>query len=178
MDGSLSYDDAAGDARRSSEGRTAPTFAIVPANESRELVDEGISPAAKRTTAPAKIQLKRLSPRHRQALALLSQGLSRADTAEAVGYRPEYISWLLRQEVAQVYIREMNEASNAQLTSMFSQSVDSIGRALQNGSIDQQLAAAKLQMRATGKLDPEKEDRRSAEDVVAALLQVNINISR
>ena len=166
MDATFSYLSNSGDVIPGEFEREKETRSIVPA-------EGGTVPAEK-----PRWTMKRLNARHKQALALLSQGISRADTAEAVGYRPEYISWLLRQPAAQAYIQEMNEAANAQLMGMFSQSVDSIGRALREGSIDQKLNAAKLQLRASGKLDPEKEDRRSAEDVVAALLQVNINVSR
>ena len=49
------------------------------------------------------VQLKKLGTKHREVLSLVAQGLSRTDVASIVGFTPEYISWLVRQDVCRLY---------------------------------------------------------------------------
>lgn len=97
-------------------------------------------------------QLQSLTPRHKQAMALLAQGVDRSTIGQVCDFAPEYVSWLARQEICREYLREMQVFSEAQLSALFSQSVDVIREVLQTGSEDGRLKAAKLQMEATGRL--------------------------
>lgn len=97
------------------------------------------------------IVLQKLSERHKQAAALLAQGVPRSLIAEAVQYTPEYITWLGRQPLFIQYIKEMSEVSSVQLEAMFGRSVEIIGEGMQSGG-ELGLKAAKLQLEATGRV--------------------------
>lgn len=99
-----------------------------------------------------KVELKKLSPRHKHVAALVAQGVDRQTIAAAVGYVPEYITWLQGQPLFVEYIREMNKAVATQLEAMFGQTVDVIQDAMVNGSVEDKLKGAKLQLEATGRI--------------------------
>jgi hypothetical protein len=112
-------------------------------------------------------ELKKLSQKHKQVCALLAQGLGRETIASLVGFTPEYITMLTTQPLCQEYIRQMNAAAEMQLTAMFSQSVDVISSAMQNGNVTEQLKGARLQLEAThriGRVDPPIASGVSSED--------------
>lgn len=102
--------------------------------------------------APLPIELKKLSQRHKNAAALLAQGVDRQCIAAAVEYTPEYITWLQRQPLFITYVKEMSVAAGTRLEAMFSQSVEVIAKGMQYGTTEEQLRAAKLQMEATGRI--------------------------
>ena len=131
-------------------------------------------PIAKR---PA-IILKKLSNRHKQAIALILQGVSREEAAEATGFVPQYMTFLLQQPVAKEHIAHVNRAVATQLEAMYGKSVQAIGRGLDHSDPDVALRAAKLQLQTTGRLEPDEEGKKTAEDVVQAiLLGVNVNVN-
>jgi len=98
------------------------------------------------------VKLAKLGPRHREVLSLVAQGLGRSEIGAIVGYEPEYISWLVRQDVCQAYLAEMNAVVEFRLQSMTEQSVDTINDVMKNGASDERLKAAKLQLEATGRI--------------------------
>lgn len=98
------------------------------------------------------IKLLKLGPKHREVLALVAQGLGRVEIGAIVGYEPEYISWLVRQEVCQQYLEEMNAVVEFRLQSMTEESVDTIYDVMRNGASDDRIKAAKLQLEATGRI--------------------------
>ncbi len=98
------------------------------------------------------IELKKLSPKHMQVAALLAQGVDRRTIALACDFTPEYVTWLQRQPLFVTYIKEMSAAVNTRLEALFSKSVDTINEAMDCGSTDEKLKAAKLQMEATGRI--------------------------
>ena len=101
---------------------------------------------------PAGVILQKLSVRHKQAMALLAQGVDRASIAQVCNYTPEYITWLTRQPTCRTYLREMSEHVGIRLDAMFDKSVDVIAEALQSGNTEERLKAARLQMEATKRL--------------------------
>jgi hypothetical protein len=130
---------------------------------------------------PPRILLKKLSLNHKQAISLVLQGMSREDAASVTGFVPEYITFLLQQPLAKEYIANVNRAVSTQLEALNGKSVQAIADGLTNTDPDVKLRAAKLQMQATGKLEPSEEGKRTAEDVVSAILlgvQVNVNSPR
>lgn len=98
------------------------------------------------------IELKKLSPVHKQVAALVAQGVDRRTIAAAVDYVPEYITWLQGQPLFIEYIKEMNKAVGTQLEALFQKSVTVIGDAMIHGTVDEQLKGAKLQLEATGRI--------------------------
>lgn len=98
------------------------------------------------------VELKKLSPRHMQVAALVAQGIPRATIAAACDYVPEYITWLQGQPLFIEYIKTMNKAMGTQLEAMFAQSVTTIADAMTNGTVDERLKGAKLQLEATGRI--------------------------
>ena len=102
------------------------------------------------TTTPW--ELKKLSPAHKQAAALLAQGLGRPLIAAACDFSPEYVTYLARQPLFVQYLREMTAAAQVRLDALFDQSVDVIADTLVNGGVEEKLKAARLQMEATGRV--------------------------
>lgn len=129
---------------------------------------------------PPRIILKKLSLRHKQAISLVLQGMSREDAGSAVGFVPEYITFLLQQPIAKDYIAHINRAVSSQLEALYGKSVEAIAGGLNASDPDVKLRAAKLQMQAVGKLEPSGEEKRTAEDVVSAILNfgVQVNVQR
>lgn len=101
---------------------------------------------------PATYQLQEMGVRHREAAALLAQGLDRATIAQVTGYKPEYITWLGRQPIFRAYITEMSMYVDVRLEALFDQSVDVISDQLRNGSGEDKLKAARLQLEATKRI--------------------------
>lgn len=98
------------------------------------------------------VQLQKLSQRHKQVLALLAQGIDRQTIASVVEYEPEYITWLARQPVCQTYLKEMMGYNDARLVALTERSVDVISDVMRDGSNDDKLKAAKLQLTAIGRV--------------------------
>lgn len=123
------------------------------------------------TVEPTAYQLKELSPKHKQVAALLVQGVERQVIAELTEFKPEYITWLGRQPLVVAYLKELEEYANIRLVALADKRTDVISDILNNGSNEDRLKAAKLQMEATGLLgrpressggDRENEDERLA----------------
>jgi len=132
-------------------------------------------------TPRPRILLKKLSLRHRKAISLVLQGVSRAEAGEACGFVPEYITFLLQQPVAREYITHINRAVGTQLDALYGKSVEAIATGLTASDPDVKLRAAKLQLQTTGRLEPDEGEKKTAEDVVQAILlgvQVNVTTKR
>lgn len=127
-----------------------------------------------------KFELKKLRQKHKSAVALLVQGMSREEVGKLVGFTPEYLSMLLQQPLVQTYLRELETYMDTRLRLLYGKSVDAIESGLADEDNEVKLKAARLQMEATGKMKPSSESDRTAEDVVAAILarvDVNINVN-
>ena len=125
-----------------------------------------------------RIILKKLSNRHKQAVSLVLQGMSREEAAEATGFDPAYITFLLQQPKVKDFIAHVNKAVGTQLEALYGKSVQAIAGGLNHSDPDVKLRAAKLQLQTTGRLEPDGDEKKTAEDVVQAILlgvQVNVN---
>lgn len=118
-----------------------------------------------------KWELKKLSQKHKNIIALHAQAVSRDDISQAVGCTPEYVSMVVAQPLAREYLKQLNEYMDSRLQAMYGKSVDVIHKGLEGDATDTQLKAARLQLELTGKLKNDKADNQTAEDVVAALLK-------
>ena len=148
------------------ESETPPPSLVPPAE-----------PAALPGSGKPRVILKKLSNKHKQAIALVLQGMSRADVSEAVGFVPEYVTMLLQQPLAKEHIANVNRALDTQLEGLYGKSVEAISKGLNHQDPDVALRAAKVQMQATGRLEPQEGGKKTAEDVVSAiLLGVNVNV--
>lgn len=101
---------------------------------------------------PQGIRLQKLTPKHRQVLSLMAQGMDRISVGIATDFTPQYVSWLMKQEVCQEYLREIVAVAEAQLQAQFCQAVDVIGDTMRQGTEEGKLKAAKLQLEATGRV--------------------------
>lgn len=116
-------------------------------------------------------ELKKLSQKHKNIIALHLQGVSRADIGEFCGCTPEYVSMIIAQPIAKEYLRDVEKYLDARMQSLYGKTVDTIQAGLDGNATDTQLKAARLQLEATGKLKQDKDAAQTAEDVVAALLK-------
>ena len=113
-------------------------------------------------TEASEWQLQKLSPTHKQAAALVAQGVSRELIAAACDFTPEYISFLKRQPLFVAYLRDMSAAASVRLDAMFHQSVEVISQAMRDGTVDEKLKGARLQLEATGRVGKMQGTERTA----------------
>ena len=92
------------------------------------------------------VTLQSLSPKHKEALSLMAQGVSRPLIAQITGFDEEYLPFIARQEVAQEWLRSLRQFSEAQFQSLYAKSVEVVADLLSNGTEDARLKAAKLQL--------------------------------
>lgn len=99
------------------------------------------------------IQLQKLNPTHRQVAAMLAQpGISRSVIAEAVGFTPEYISWLTKDPLFRDYQRGISDFVDAKLEAQYEKVADTIIETLEFGNGDEKLRAARLHLELTKRL--------------------------
>lgn len=122
------------------------------------IVSQISAAAAGEVEGPPPYQLKELSPRHRQVIALSAQGVPRELIAEAVGITPEYVTWLHRQPLVLAEMKQLEEAANAALLALAPLRTQVVADVLARGGKDEdRLKAAKIQMEATGVLGRERQ---------------------
>lgn len=98
------------------------------------------------------VQLKKLSPKHKEVMSLLAQGVERQVIAKMCRITPEYVTWLARQPLCREYIKEMSEFVDARLEALFNKTADVIAETLECGTEDGKLKAARLQLEVTGRV--------------------------
>ncbi len=101
---------------------------------------------------PPGIILKKFSAKHKQAMALVAQGVDRQTIAKICRITPEYVSWLQRQPACKEYLAEMSEVVGVRLEALFEKSVEVIADTMINGKDEDRLKAARLQLEATKRL--------------------------
>ncbi len=111
-----------------------------------------LSVATQPAQSGRKVQLKSLSPKHKQVMALLAQGLDRHSIAQLVQLDPEYITWLTGDPLCKAYLEEMNGHVQVRMEALFAKSVDVVADTMLNGSAEDKLKAARLQLEATKRL--------------------------
>src|SRR6266850_1170162 len=109
-------------------------------------------------------QLKKLTELHKQAAALLAQGVGRQTVATACDFTPEYITMLQQQPLFIGYVKEMTAAAATRLEALFDESVEVIADTMKNGTEDGKLKAVKLQLEATGRVGQNAERERTPGD--------------
>ena len=103
------------------------------------------------------VKLQSLTDKHRQVASLLAQGLGRSEIATVIDFTPEYVTWLTRDPLFKQYLHEMSEHTEARLEAMFDRVADVVSDGLTNGSVDERLKSARLQLEVTGRIG--KNDR-------------------
>lgn len=122
--------------------------------------------------------LKKLSQKHKTIVALHLQSMKREDIGKLAQCTPEYVSMLLQQPLVQEYLVDLERYMDTRLRSLYGKSVDAIERGLGSGDDEVALKAARLQMESTGKMKGQEVEKKSAEDVVAAILaHVNLTVN-
>jgi len=116
------------------------------------------TPPAVVTPPRPKFELKKLSARHKQAAALLAQGVKRELIAAAIQCTPEYVTMLSQQALFQQYLQEMQQVADVRLRALFEKSVDVVAEVLTSGTPDERLRAARLQMEAVERLGKNQKD--------------------
>lgn len=118
--------------------------------------EAALTPAEQEEANSPKWQLKELKGRHKNICSLIAQGVPRQQVALVCSVTPEYVSMLLRQPLCMQYIAKLNQAVDVQLEALHGASVEAIGRALRDGTNEDALKAARLQMEATGRVGPKQ----------------------
>lgn len=118
---------------------------------------------------------KVLTPKHKQILSLVAQGMKYRDIGSLCKCTPQLIVMLGACSKGQEYLSFIEQQMDIRLRGLYSKSVDAIDDQLSNGSGENKLRAAKLQMQATGKLGKEAEKVDTAEDVIQRIMQLNVN---
>lgn len=126
---------------------------LVPVDDIEDYLDEPIDGVEEKTPWV----MKELKPKHLQICALLAQGMKNVEVAKLTGVTKEYVSMLLRQPLMKQEIARVCEVTGQRLELLFVKSVDVIADAMENGSHQDKLKAARLQLEATrriGRPDP------------------------
>lgn len=114
--------------------------------------------------------LKKLSQKHKHIIALHLQGVSRFDIGSVCGCTPEYVSMVVKQPLAQEYLRQVEAHMDEQLRVAGIRGTEVLLEKLDSTDEEIQLKAARLALESQGKLKPSDSKQKSAEDVVASLL--------
>ncbi len=112
------------------------------------------------TTGKVKQQLAEIRVNHKQIASLLAQGESLATIESVTGYSPSYISTLLRDPLFKDYMRDKAEYVDAKIEMAYDKVADAIIDGLENGTIEDRLKSARLQLEITGRIG--KGDRPNA----------------
>lgn len=122
--------------------------------------------------------LKKLTRKHKTMIQMRHNGFEREDIAKVCGCVPQYITMLMKQEVAIEYERELIQETDSELKNLTRKAVRTVGAMMDSEKDEVALRAAETALRANGKLGAGTEsESTSAEDVVAHLFSIhNSNI--
>lgn len=98
------------------------------------------------------IALKKLSPKHKQVMSLLAQGVDRQTISAICEITPEYVTWLAGDPLCKAYLKEMSRYVDARFEALYEKTADIVSEAMQVGSQDEKLKAARLQLELTGRV--------------------------
>jgi hypothetical protein len=101
------------------------------------------------------VTLKELSPKHKQVLSLIAQGVGRQEIAQICDITPEYVSWIAADPLAKEYMNGLNAFVDAQLESMYGKAVQVIDDAMTVGDMDARLKGARLHLEVTKRIGRE-----------------------
>lgn len=117
---------------------------------------------------------KVLTPKHKQILSLVAQGMKYQEIGSLCKCTPARIVQLVASPLGQQYLSYIEQQMDMRLRALFSKSIDAIEDQLTAGSGENKLRAAKLQMQATGKLREIGEKADTAEDVIQRIMEMNV----
>lgn len=115
-------------------------------------------------------QPKRLNDKHKAIIALHAQAVRREDISRVCGCTPEFVSMVVRTDLAKAYLAQLEEHTDGRLRQLYGASVDAIDSGLHSDDEEIKLKAARLQLEASGKMKGDQRDNRTAEDLVASIL--------
>ena len=98
------------------------------------------------------ITLQKLGPKHRQVMSLLAQGVDRQTIASICDITPEYVTWLGGDPLCKAYLKEMSRFVDARFEAMYERSADIVSDAMSQGTVDERLKAARMQLELTGRV--------------------------
>lgn len=118
---------------------------------------------------------KVLTPKHKQILSLVAQGMKYAEIGSLCKCTTQLIVMLVASEGGKGYLAQIEQQMDMRLRSLYNKSIDAIEDQLTAGNGENKLKAAKLQMQATGKLGREQEHHDTAEDVIQRIMNMQVN---
>lgn len=99
------------------------------------------------------VTLQKLNGQHKHVAALLAQGVDRTSIAQAVGFTPEYVSWLTGDPLFRDHMREIANFCDAQLESQYGNVVQVITEGLRpEQKMEDRLKSARLHLEVTKRL--------------------------
>lgn len=117
-------------------------------------------------------ELKSLTDKHKQAAALLAQGLGPLEIGGLLEFTPQYITMLQRDPLFKRYLADMTEVSETRLDALFNRSVEIIASGLDNQASENQLKAARLQLEVTGRIGKNIRNGSTSEDTANRLARL------
>jgi hypothetical protein len=103
--------------------------------------------------------------------------MKREEVASFCKCTPALVTMLAVSDLGRAYLSEIEEVMDQRLRALYSKTIDAIDDQLCNGKGADKIAAAKLQLQATGKLGARTEDAETAEDVIARILALQVNVT-
>jgi hypothetical protein len=129
-------------------------------------------------------QPRRLSPRHKEIIALKHSGLSRDIIAGHCKCTPMLVTLITECELGQSELSRLSKEIDDKMRGLYSNAVDALEDALDSSSLTQhRLKAAELVLEANGKKSHAVNPSDTAEDVVrrimsnAAIIAQNVQIN-
>lgn len=103
------------------------------------------------------VKLRALTDKHKMVASLLAQGLGRTEIASIVDFTPEYVTWLARDPLFKAHLQDMSAVVDARYEAMYGLTADTVADAMLNGTVEDKLKGARLQLELTGRIG--KNDR-------------------
>jgi hypothetical protein len=98
------------------------------------------------------ITLQKLGPKHKQVMSLLAQGVDRQTIAAICEITPEYVTWLAGDPLCKTYLKEMSRYVDIRFEAMYEKTADIVSEAMNVGTQDEKLKAARMQLELTGRV--------------------------
>lgn len=83
---------------------------------------------------------------------MLAQGVDRQTIASICEITPEYVTWLGGDPLCKAYLKEMSRFVDARFEAMYERSADIVSDAMSQGTVDERLKAARMQLELTGRV--------------------------
>lgn len=129
------------------------------------------------------IYLKQLKAKHLRIIALHLRGMSNKKVALETGRSEAWISTVLSDPLSKRYLERFRQQEEGRLLGLFSRSIDAVEESLDARLADARpnhgvrLKGADMAFKLTGAYAIADEQAETAEDVVARILQVNVQVN-